>query len=279
MSAVIVFDADNTLWDTNAVFKKAQSNLLRVFAEAGLLNNPQDELGTLRKIDATLIKRTGQFEYDFALLAIAIGHYYSGVTDVDASVSLTLKAHHSVSEDLIEASRAVFMRTLEEVPPLFCETENVLRILKNNRSSQQPIVLIMFTDGDRLRIQRILDSYEPVKAAFDEVVIRKKTVQYFKQVRVLGLSKLKSFRNSASRIFMIGDSLKRDIGPSKRAGFITIYRPADFLGAESPSNADESPDFRIDCLSELPDLLRLNGVVLSMDPRKQVSKRTATSAS
>ena len=232
----------------------------------------------MRRIDATLIKRIGQFEYDFALLAIAIGHYYSGVTDVDASVSLTLKAHQSVNEDLIEASRAVFMRTLEEVPPLFSQTENVLRILRNNHSPQHPIVLIMFTDGDRLRIERILDSYRPVKAAFDEIVIRKKTVQSFKQVRVLGLSKLKSFRNSGSGIFMIGDSLKRDIGPSKRAGFITIYRPADFLGVESPSNADESPDFRIDCLSELPDLLRLNGVVLSMDRRKQVSKRTATSA-
>src|SRR4029077_5170555 len=231
-------DADNTLWDTNAVFSEAQINLLSVFAEVGLLKDPEAELDTLRKIDRELSRVTGHFEYDCASLAIAVGHYYSGIINVEQAADFALKQIESVSASVIEQSCVAFARTLKKIPPLFTDTEEVLRVLTSNRSLQQSIVLILFTDGERSRIERILETYRLGESTFDEVVIGRKTVESFKEVRMLALQKLESVEDSDAKILMIGDSLKRDIGPSKQAGFTTIYKPAGFLGSETPSSSD-----------------------------------------
>jgi putative hydrolase of the HAD superfamily len=275
MSAIIVFDADNTLWDTNAVFREAQIDLLSVFAEAGLLKNPKAALDTLRKIDRALVRLTGQFEYDFTFLARAVGHYYSGIINVEQAADFALKQIESVSASVIEKSSAAFAQTLEEIPPLFGDTEEVLRCLTGTRSLQGSSVLILFTDGERLRIERILETYKLAESTFDEVVIGRKTAESFNEVRLLGLDKLKSVGRSEAKLLMIGDSLKHDIAPSKQAGFTTIYKPADFLGAEAPTNSDELPDFRIDSLGELADVLERMGLLLHSNAHKYANKTAA----
>jgi putative hydrolase of the HAD superfamily len=276
MEALIVFDADNTLWDTNAVFREAQVNLLQVFAEAGLLESPEAELDTLRKIDRALVRVTGQFEYDFASLAVAVRHYYSGVNDAEQAAEFALKQIDSVDTSLIEQSCAAFTQTLEKIPPLFTDTEEVLRILTRSRSLQRSIVLILFTDGQPARIERILAAYGLGEPTFDEVVIGRKTVESFEMVRKLGLKKLESVNGAEA--LMIGDSLKRDIGPSKQAGFTTIYKPADFLGSETPSQHYESPDFRIESLHQLPDVFERIGLVLHQNAFEDRIKAAAAMA-
>src|SRR5207253_5507680 len=77
MEAVVVFDADNTLWDTDSVFRSAQLALLQRFADAGLIHDVETELQTLRRLDAELGEQYGRAEYDFRVLIAALAKLYS----------------------------------------------------------------------------------------------------------------------------------------------------------------------------------------------------------
>jgi FMN phosphatase YigB (HAD superfamily) len=72
MKAVLIFDADNTLWDTDSVFRSAQLSLLRTLQKFHLLSDPEEHLSTLRTIDRELFEQMGRFEYDFKVLSIAL---------------------------------------------------------------------------------------------------------------------------------------------------------------------------------------------------------------
>ena len=114
MNAVIVFDADNTLWDTNAVFRTAQLELLRVFEKHGLVTSAEEELSTLRQIDQQLMSSLGNFEYDFVNLSRALDYYYGQKhTTLEQAV---IRALGSVQElpiivqDLIVRSRRLLTK-------------------------------------------------------------------------------------------------------------------------------------------------------------------------
>src|SRR5690349_5120340 len=86
MQAVLVFDADNTLWDTDSVFRAAQLAVLSTLAEAGIISDPYSQLGTLRTVDQELIRQLGRAEYDFSLLPTAlIAFYTSGLATTEAA--------------------------------------------------------------------------------------------------------------------------------------------------------------------------------------------------
>jgi putative hydrolase of the HAD superfamily len=73
MHFVLIFDADNTLWDTNAVFHSAQVAMLETFETVDILSNARSQVERLRAIDRILIQRLERHEYDFRILATALG--------------------------------------------------------------------------------------------------------------------------------------------------------------------------------------------------------------
>src|SRR4051794_25138629 len=77
MRAVIVFDADNTLWDTDGVFRSAQIAMLQTLGKAGLPVSPESHFGTLRAVDQEIMSSVTQAEYDFRLLAFALILHFS----------------------------------------------------------------------------------------------------------------------------------------------------------------------------------------------------------
>ena len=77
MNSIIVFDADNTLWDTDGVFKNAQKALLQKLADADLLADPDSEISKLRAVDRQLFARMGRFEYNFKALVLD-DNYFGG---------------------------------------------------------------------------------------------------------------------------------------------------------------------------------------------------------
>src|SRR5688572_9051271 len=83
---VLIFDADNTLWDTNAVFHAAQVAMLGVFEEAKLLANARDQVAHLRAIDRALMRHYDRHEYDFKTLIAAVAyHFLQGLGIEDAA--------------------------------------------------------------------------------------------------------------------------------------------------------------------------------------------------
>lgn len=260
---VVVFDADNTLWDTDAVFRKAQLEMLRVLAHAGLIKEPESELATLRLLDNALATRFEKFEYDFIALSAALGHYYSRRVSIEEAAEGAFQGSaESIGKELTSRSAEAFTRTLEEIPPMFKDAEEVLDVLHDSQLRGSPMALLMFSDGKPDRLERILEAHDlRKKRIFDDVVIGTKSVESFSNLRKLALTHLPNASDSQSTLLMmIGDSLRRDIVPANRAGFVTVYKPASFLGDETVASTDEEPTFRVDSLLEVPSLLNSLGV-------------------
>jgi len=262
VSAALIFDADNTLWDTNAVFRKAQLEILRVFAKSGLIKEPESELANLRLIDKALANLAQDFEYRPIILPVALDHYYSRNVSIDEAAAWALQQGSTYAQDFVRSSCESFNKALEQIPPMFKDAEEVLIKLQDARASGSPIALVMFSEGKARRLERILEAHHlRNRKVFDQIVIQKKSLDSFCHVREVAHRHLSSV-NEETLFVMIGDSLQRDIVLANRTGFVTVYKPAVFLGEENASSKDEEPRFRIDSLLELPGLLGRLGLRL-----------------
>jgi len=267
-SAVVVFDADNTLWDTNAVFRHAQLSLLRVFAKANSFHDEDKELAVLRRVDRELINQLGRFEYDFHILATAIAYYYYKNLSVEDSVSQaisdTTSQFNSELSLIIDEAHLIFEKELKQIPALFPDTETILSSIHSCKSHKHSIAVLIFSDGSHSRLERILQAYGiRERGLFDEIIIGAKSVESFCKAKMAGLKYLGDEADPERTLFvMIGDSLQRDIKPANKAGYITVYKPANFLGQEIPSEKDEKPCYTITTLNELTPILKKIGLPL-----------------
>lgn len=266
MNAVLVFDADNTLWDTDAVFRRAQLDLVRLFVEAGYLSDEESQLEILRTVDRELIKQSGCFEYDFGLLSEAMAQHCSGASTIEEAVHRALQRRSENLQPellaLIEEGSRTFEEGLRRIPPLYPDAASVLSSLRASHSTNVHIVTLLFSEGHPARLERILRAHEiRERSIFDEIIIGAKSVESFKAAKLIGQKYLPRRQVDTETLFiMTGDSLLRDIKFGNQTGFITIYKPASFLGRETPREKDEQPHKVIRSLSELPSILRDMGL-------------------
>src|SRR5690348_14625685 len=92
MNGLLFFDADNTLWDTDSVFRNAQVAMLRVFQDAGLLTDPEKAISTLRLADRELMCQQGVAEYDFRLLTEVLALHFASDSTIAQAVDTALEA-------------------------------------------------------------------------------------------------------------------------------------------------------------------------------------------
>ncbi len=266
MNAVLVFDADNTLWDTNAVFRRAQLDLVRVFVKAGYISDEESQLEILRALDRELSSQLGRFEYDFGLLSAAMAHHCFGASTIEEAVGRALQRRgENLDSDLsalIEEGYHTFEEGLRRIPPLYPDTASVLSSIRASHSTDIHIAILLFSEGNAARLERILQAHEiRDRSVFDEIIISDKSEESFQAAKLIGLQQLPERPSDTEKHFvMIGDSLQRDIKFGNQAGFVTVYKPTIFLGEETPREQDEQPDFVIRSLSELHSILRDIGI-------------------
>lgn len=272
MKIILAFDADNTLWDTDSVFKDAQIALLQTIANSTLLLEVESELSALREIDRALFVRLGRFEYNFEILSAGMAFYYTQNLSLDQATEKAIQ--YSIDgettkdlENLIKKAHANFSQRLTDVPKLYPETENVLQIISNLQQIGNPLITVLLSEGKQERINYILKSHsinkKPLEKFFDEVVIHEtKSKELFEEAKRIGLQHLPNISPSPKDFFiMIGDSIKRDIKFGNQTGYCTIYKPAPFLGHEISSELDEEPNLTIKSLTELPEILNDLGIL------------------
>lgn len=266
---VVVFDADNTLWDTDSVFRCAQLALVRELERHGLVEKPESQLEVVRALDEELMARSGHSEYDFRLLAVAATHLYSQRSTLQEAVRAAMS--HSPRRDtsrlaVVQAAYEAFTERLQRIPPLYADTESVLQFIDSRRRCGHPVATILLSEGDRERLERILQAHQiKERRFFDEIMVDKKSKGAFTRAKRAGLQHLNDEEQSDSILYIaIGDSLKRDIRFANQAGFVTVYRPSTFKGEEQACEQDERPDYAIRELGEL--LIVLGDLGFDMSP-------------
>ncbi len=261
MKAVLIFDADNTIWDTDAVFRGAQLALLKTFAKAELITQPDLQLKTLRTLDQALVNKLGQAEYDFKLLSTALACFYSQKSTLSEAVDAAVHAKpvmNPILTGVCEEAYQAFKRELRRVPPLYPETIPVLSAIRASASEANSLVTILHSEGNHTRLEHILEAHNIWgQRLFDEIIIAPKSKEAFEQAKGIGLRLLSQTTGSKGVVFvLIGDSLHRDIKFGNQAGFITVYKPSAFKGFETPNTPDEQPCYTIQSLGELPTILK-----------------------
>jgi putative hydrolase of the HAD superfamily len=259
---LFVFDADNTLWDTNAVFSNAQLSLLRVLESFDLIANPELQLPVLRHIDRLLFKRLNRFEYDFKTLSVAVSYFFvHGNLTPEELVEKVLHPSFVSSGTLGDIAKQAFLaygQSLEDIPEIFPDAKTTLKALRSLNSTKCSVVILLLSEGNFQRLQRILQSHKMFgNQYFDEIMVESsKTRDVFARARARGLERLACNNDSECSSFVVGDSLKRDIKYGNQCGFTTVYKPAGFMGIEIPRDIDEEPTLEISNLEHLiPSLI------------------------
>jgi len=255
--ALFVFDADNTLWDTDGVFRDAQIALLATLAEAGLLKEPEQQLAELRRVDQHLIEQTGRPEYDFHLLASALVHRYARHLTPQLAAETALRDDLGGYTTLVERAYRAQEEVLMRIPHLYSDTKPVLSCMQEAALG----VVLVLSEGSPERLERIEAAHGLLRERLiHNFTVSSKSKEAFDLARAAGL-KLLGIDNPYLLI-AVGDSMRREIKYGKQAGFITVYKPSPYRGLEEPRAPDERPDFTIERLRQLPAVLQQLGLRL-----------------
>jgi putative hydrolase of the HAD superfamily len=239
-SATVFIDADNTLWDTDAVFAKAQLALLRfVEEEIGIFYPGADRLAFLRRIDQTLAKNHhAGLRYPPRLLAQGIARALRGLPP-DRAARLALKAMRA-RLDIPGMAAAVaeegFFAAIRDLPDL---RPGVREGLAAIHAKGCPVLVI--SEGVRARVSLTAEAHE-LDRFIDRIIVAPKLPDLYRRVlRLTGMP---------SRAFMIGDQLDRDIVPAKAAGLQTIYFPGNFNPSWQLDEGQARPDHKVSAFDE-----------------------------
>ena len=267
MYFVLIFDADNTLWDTNSVFHQAHVAMLEVFETAQLLSNARQQVEKVRAIDRALIQHFGRFEYGFKNLVTAIAHHYHDGVDPSVAAARALEGDYraltATLRTTIEMAYQVHTDTLAQIPPLLASVAETLVHLRAYRKIHPHVATFIFSEGHPDRLEKTLTSHQIRQHDyFDEIVIELKTAESFQRIGKLGRQYLAVPHGHDVMTIMIGDSMQRDIRLANAAGFTTVYIPGGFEGRQLPQTELDQPDFQIESFVELPSILASLGLSL-----------------
>lgn len=202
--AVLITDADNTLWDTNGVFAEAQLRLLAdVEAMVGGVAPDADRLGFVRRHDQAIAKQDHRgLKYPPTMLVRALWTALGGVPP------------SAFSESEGEAIAARFVEGLRRRPMLRKGVkQGVDRLVENG------VHIWVVSEGRREVVESALADHG-LDQAVSLVLIAQKTVDLYQRLA-------RRLPNDAHSI-CVGDQLDRDIEPAKRAGLMTAYFPGGF---------------------------------------------------
>lgn len=221
---LIGFDADDTLWHNERLFRMTQerfADLLRDHVEPGDLN-----------------------ERLLAAERRNLGHYGFGVKGFMLSM---IETATEVTGD--EVPSRVISQILEAGQEMLAQPIELLPHAREAVEALAPsATLVLITKGDLLDQERKL-AQSGLGDYFDGVeIVSDKTAAVYTRIFA---------RHAGERPMMVGNSLKSDVIPAIEAGALGVHVPHDLTWALEHAEAPESdPAFRrIETLAELPALV------------------------
>jgi putative hydrolase of the HAD superfamily len=242
--ATVFVDADNTLWDTDAVFASAQLELLAgVQGLVGISSVAADPLAFIREIDQQLAERHHQgLRYPPRLLARAAGFALMGFAAARAAKTAWLGEVKPVMDEASETKlEQAFFAGISKPPEL---RPGVIEGL--DRLLDAGCVVLVVTESPQAKVAATAELLG-LKGHFTRIIEGKKRPELFERVVRLA--------NMPAHAFMIGDQLDRDIAPAKAAGLTTVYFPSGFKPRWMPDEAEVRPDFKIESFAEVPEIV------------------------
>ncbi len=222
----IAFDADDTLWRNEEIFRAAQDDFIR------LLLDYHSEEYILSHLSEIQVRNLATFGYGIKGFTLSM---------IETAIELTEgRILGREIHEIIRLAKSMVSEPIELLPNI----ESVLQQL------QGKFQLMVITKGDLLD-QESKVSRSGVAKYFDYVeVVSNKTPQAYEEV-------LTRYQIQKSEFLMIGNSLRSDILPILDIGSQAIHIPYAFTWEhEQVSDADLEAYPTISTLAEVKELLR-----------------------
>jgi putative hydrolase of the HAD superfamily len=219
---IIGFDADDTLWRNEDLFRDAEAYFVDVVAPYA--NEAVDVLGVLRRVEIKNVSLTGYGIKPYALSMVEAAIEASGGTISASAIG-----------QLISHSYEMLRRPVE----LLSGVSSTLATLHESYR------MILLTKGDLLDQNRKIDS-SGLKHYFEQVdVLHEKDVDTYRGV-------LKRCGISADEFVMVGNSVKSDILPIIELGGRAVHIPYHVTWEHEMTHHDGVEFSELTSITELP---------------------------
>lgn len=225
----LIFDADDTLWDSNIHFLAAQEAFVAAALEVGVAAARADVLVQLRRCELELIPIHG---YGRGPYVIALHRAVAALSDDEPMRVLMRNEAERIGVRLIE-QHCELLPGVEETVNQLAERHRLTLFTKGQRDEQ---VRKLERSGLAPLFSRVETPAEKDVAAYRRLV---------EQARL-----------DPARAFMIGNSPRSDINPALRAGLRAVFIPHPHTWDMEQEEIDTS-DERIITLPNFPALLEV----------------------
>lgn len=172
--------------------------------------------------------------------------------------SLVQKYCTNYEESLIDQVYNCFLDFYEKEVELFDGTLESLSILSKK------VKLILIANGNSKRIKRLIKKFH-LHNYFSDFIISSET-PFKKPDEFMFLYGIKKYGLNPNEVMMVGDKYGNDIMGANKCGLITTILNS---GCKAPSDCECLPDFMVDSISEIIDIVDLdkkNKLVYSLKP-------------
>lgn len=240
----VFVDADNTLWDTDGVYAKAQLQLLSAVEKVVGRSAEEDRLQFVRSIDQALAEKHHLgLRYPVRFLVAAIARALVNCPpDKSRNAPRTSSDGSKLLEsDVVTAIERDFIDSLSKTPSALPGVQEGLQRLHACGAT-----ILVLSEGSRARVLRTATELGIAPIIGRIIESPKHERLYLRVLKLVGYP---------DRTFMIGDQLQRDILPAKTAGLTTIYVPSRFRPRWEPSEAIVRPSYRVDRFDQAADII------------------------
>ncbi len=224
---IIAFDADDTLWQNERLYARAQANL------RSLLVRYVDEQRITASLYQTEMRNLQHFGYGIKAFALSM---------IETAIQLTDgRIAASDIQRIIDSAREMIVADLE----LLEHVPEALRALAKSHA------LMLITKGDLLDQERKIE--------------RSKLGDYFRFVEIVSdksgdtyRSILEKHGSRAAQFLMVGNSLRSDILPVLELGGTAVYIPHELTWAHESGDMPapgRAGFYQLEHIGQLPDLI------------------------
>jgi|GEM_PF-5374993 len=226
-SVVIVFDGDNTLWDTDAVYRKAQLGLLADVEMLAGKSATGDRLEFVRRLDQALIDTHKTNRYPPLELAQKL---FAALQPIAAGANPSVPDAETVGK--LEVAVTNYTQRLVELPKVFPGTKEALE-----RCVRENAKVIFLTENSLPRAEQLLDSLG-LRSYFHRVQAERNKASAFRTIR----EETDASLGRTCSYFSVGDQRTADLVPAHAAGYKTVFIPGGFKMLQEDLKSFQ-PDF------------------------------------
>ncbi len=222
----LIFDADDTLWDSNIHFLEAEQSLVAALSEAGVETDGARVRSAIRRCELEIIRSHGYGRRQYVMALGRVTHELSPPHLRDRVLSI-----------VVEIGRRLTDRHCELLPGV---EPTLTELARRHR-------LLLFTKGHPEEQMRKLDR-SGLAALFSAVQVtpEKDVAAYRMLIETAGLD--------PAYTFMIGNSPRSDINPAVAAGLRAVFIPHPHTWEFEHEEIDHA-DERIISISSFQSLL------------------------